>query len=73
MYKYIIKGETPGSAYVERLPFNLHKHFNSSSVAGRANVTKATMALTVAASVAAYCVGPIMVKAISPNEQSKKE
>jgi len=73
MYKYIVKGETPGTAYVERLPFNLHRHFNSSTVAGRANVTKATMALAATASVAAYIVGPTIVKAISPHEQSKKE
>ncbi|KAK7063151.1 hypothetical protein SK128_013221 [Halocaridina rubra] len=59
------KGQAPGEAYVERLPFGLQKHFNSSSVHGRANVAKATLALVSIASLGAYMVGPSVVAALS--------
>lgn len=32
-------GQAPGEAYVERLPFNLHHKFNSTTIQGRANVS----------------------------------
>ncbi|XP_050722672.1 uncharacterized protein LOC127001690 isoform X2 [Eriocheir sinensis] len=65
LYKYLVKGQSPGGAYVDRLPFNLHHKFNSSTIQGRANVAKATMALVMVASLGAYMVGPSAVKALS--------
>ncbi|MPC20320.1 ATP-dependent RNA helicase DDX55 [Portunus trituberculatus] len=58
-------GQAPGEAYVERLPFNLHHKFNSTTIQGRANVAKATMALVMVASLGTYVVGPSVVKALS--------
>ncbi|KAK8375933.1 hypothetical protein O3P69_008572 [Scylla paramamosain] len=65
LYKYYVKGQAPGEAYVERLPFNLHHKFNSTTIQGRANVAKATMALVMVASLGTYVVGPSVVKALS--------
>lgn len=65
LYKYYVKGQAPGEAYVERIPFNLQHRFNSTTVQGRANVAKATMALVTVASLGMYVVGPSVVKALS--------
>ncbi|KAG7162787.1 putative ATP synthase regulation-containing protein [Homarus americanus] len=72
-------GQTPGDPYVDRLPFNLHNRFNSTTIQGRANVAKATMALVTVASLGAYMVGPSVVNALSetpapkPTPTNKKE
>lgn len=51
---------------MDRLPFNLHTRFNSSTVQGRANVAKATMALVSVASLGAYILAPSVVRAVTP-------
>ncbi|KAK3861491.1 hypothetical protein Pcinc_032563 [Petrolisthes cinctipes] len=63
-------GQSPGEAYVERLPFNLHYIFNSSTVQGRANVAKATMGLVTVATLGAYLVGPSVMDTINEAKAS---
>ncbi|KAK4303573.1 hypothetical protein Pmani_024431 [Petrolisthes manimaculis] len=63
-------GQSPGEAYVERLPFNLHNIFNSSTVQGRANVAKATMGLVTVATLGAYLVGPSVMDTINEAKTS---
>lgn len=72
LYKYFVKGQKPGAEYVDTLPFNLHRQFNSSTIQGRANVAKLSLGVTAILTGFLYMYGPMIITKVSPHKMKKE-